>query len=787
MNTYADKTEKKKNQSFSNGDSQLKRGGESTYQFVDNRPEAVAQRKLQEMGNNSPQVSQLRAVQEMANNSPQVKRMAQLQAIANNHSAQQHQTIQKKENNTGLPDALKSGMENLSGISLDDVKVHRNSDKPAQLQAHAYAQGTDIHLASGQEKHLPHEAWHVVQQKQGRVKPTMQMKGMVNVNDDAGLEKEADAMGAKAENIKFNTSEQLPLSLKKNTNNPVRQNKLKIGGNDITSFREKLLDFQKKGKLKKHECYEFGEVLSYWIDQEQDYEFVSWDESIIKAKDEKLPEKKIPTLEDYWAALSISEAEVNPEAAEEVRPIEEVTPAGPVGLVEPVEKYTLAVTNETKLVLKIPSGFPSLDVNVEIVLEEESDRKSTEWKYEAKGGVSYDVGIAKLGVEIELTLKVKVPKQGDGTVTPWDAAKMAVADFIMRQRRKDADQLEGIRENALPAINGAQTEALFLVGKAQTDLKDLSDEEVDKSLKPRSKWRFWEQKTLMARFLEHEVIVTETFKEALKLLGCTTVPELKSFSAETITSLVRDIVRTKNTDGVKVMELWAEWSKGLNKEAEGLRTLFHALNVAGIPKSTVQYSVQGMINAFAQLGDLDSTGLKMLVGAGVKASWNPDEGEEKFESIFMTKGELSFEGVHGKLTGEYNNSTKCWKGSLEAKIPNLLLPPKLFLSKQIQEKLLPACENEAQIVEVQGEKAEGLTKKSKDFMALAKEITTKVIQSEQSGTILSDLYVFFSIEQVKNQGKLTYKVDLEVGEGTTIKAEVFGQSAERTTKTKLKK
>jgi hypothetical protein len=194
-----------------------------------------------------------------------------------------------------------------------------------------------------------------------------------------------------------------------------------------------------------------------------------------------------------------------------------------------------------------------------------------------------------------------------------------------------------------------------------------------------------------------------------------------------------------------------------------------------------------MINAFAQLGDLDSTGLKMLVGAGVKASWNPDEGEEKFESIFMTKGELSFEGVHGKLTGEYNNSTKCWKGSLEAKIPNLLLPPKLFLSKQIQEKLLPACENEAQIVEVQGEKAEGLTKKSKDFMALAKEITTKVIQSEQSGTILSDLYVFFSIEQVKNQGKLTYKVDLEVGEGTTIKAEVFGQSAERTTKTKLKK
>lgn len=110
--------------------------------------------------------------------------------------------IQKKANNTGLPDNLKSGIENLSGNAMDDVKVYYNSDKPAKLNAHAYAQGSEIHLASGQEKHLPHEAWHVVQQKQGRVKPTMQMKEKVNVNDDARLEKEADVMGAKAINAK---------------------------------------------------------------------------------------------------------------------------------------------------------------------------------------------------------------------------------------------------------------------------------------------------------------------------------------------------------------------------------------------------------------------------------------------------------------------------------------------------------------------------------------------------------------------------------------------------------
>jgi len=106
-------------------------------------------------------------------------------------------TIIQQKNSTGLPDNLKSGIEKLSGHSLDDVKVHYNSSKPAQLNAHAYAQGTNIHVAAGQEKHLPHEAWHVVQQKQGRVQATKTVNG-AKINDNAGLEKEADVMGAKA-------------------------------------------------------------------------------------------------------------------------------------------------------------------------------------------------------------------------------------------------------------------------------------------------------------------------------------------------------------------------------------------------------------------------------------------------------------------------------------------------------------------------------------------------------------------------------------------------------------
>lgn len=105
-------------------------------------------------------------------------------------------------NQTGLPDNLKAGVESLSGMSLDNVRVHYNSSQPAQLNALAYAQGTDIHVAPGQEHHVPHEAWHVVQQAQGRVQPTMQLREGVPVNDDEGLEHEADVMGAQASAIR---------------------------------------------------------------------------------------------------------------------------------------------------------------------------------------------------------------------------------------------------------------------------------------------------------------------------------------------------------------------------------------------------------------------------------------------------------------------------------------------------------------------------------------------------------------------------------------------------------
>ncbi|WP_158035405.1 M35 family metallo-endopeptidase [Herbaspirillum camelliae] len=228
MRSHADKQHQSR--------SEAKEPGESALQFNDRRPETAALKGLQVLADAGPAVSQLRAYQIMADVSPQGAQARTLQGMldsstrmadAARFSAMQSAPAQRSEanddevrlqaavtpqaplqkvealprhNNTGLPDNLKSGIESLSGVSMGSVRVHYNSSQPAQLNALGYAQGTDIHVAPGQEKHLPHEAWHVVQQAQGRVKPTTQMKGMA-INDDAGLETEADVMGGRAVSV----------------------------------------------------------------------------------------------------------------------------------------------------------------------------------------------------------------------------------------------------------------------------------------------------------------------------------------------------------------------------------------------------------------------------------------------------------------------------------------------------------------------------------------------------------------------------------------------------------
>jgi hypothetical protein len=102
-----------------------------------------------------------------------------------------------RANRAGLADELKAGVERLSGLAMDDVRVHYNSDRPGRVHALADTQGADIHIAAGQEQHLPHEARRVVQQKQRRVAPTLHIDG-VAISDDQRLEQEAQTMGRMA-------------------------------------------------------------------------------------------------------------------------------------------------------------------------------------------------------------------------------------------------------------------------------------------------------------------------------------------------------------------------------------------------------------------------------------------------------------------------------------------------------------------------------------------------------------------------------------------------------------
>lgn len=96
-----------------------------------------------------------------------------------------------RPNLTGIPTQMKLDFEQRSGMSFDDVRVHYNSEKPAQFHALAYTQGAQIYIGPGQERSLSHELGHVIQQKAGRVRPTRWIRGQP-VNDQPELEREAD-------------------------------------------------------------------------------------------------------------------------------------------------------------------------------------------------------------------------------------------------------------------------------------------------------------------------------------------------------------------------------------------------------------------------------------------------------------------------------------------------------------------------------------------------------------------------------------------------------------------
>ena len=182
---------------------QQKQDGGGALQFVDNR---MVNTLLQRVGLEDEEGFQMKTAQLQSDEEEdtlQGKFEPTVQRVEDDAEGVQMKSdtvCQQKPNNTGLPDNLKAGVESLSGFSMDDVKVHYNSSQPATVQALAYTQGTDIHVAPGQEMHLPHEAWHVAQQLAGRVEPTTEVGGMP-VNATIDLELEADVMGARVNSL----------------------------------------------------------------------------------------------------------------------------------------------------------------------------------------------------------------------------------------------------------------------------------------------------------------------------------------------------------------------------------------------------------------------------------------------------------------------------------------------------------------------------------------------------------------------------------------------------------
>lgn len=105
-----------------------------------------------------------------------------------------------------MPEAVQAKMESAFGQDFSDVSIHTNSQASKSAGALAHTQGSEVHFAPGQfnpesqsgQELLGHELTHVVQQRQGRVQPTGSTPDGMPLNDNKGLESEADQMGKAA-------------------------------------------------------------------------------------------------------------------------------------------------------------------------------------------------------------------------------------------------------------------------------------------------------------------------------------------------------------------------------------------------------------------------------------------------------------------------------------------------------------------------------------------------------------------------------------------------------------
>ena len=233
-------------------------------------------------------------------------------------------------NHTGLPDQMKENFEAMGGFDLSDVRVHYSSREPEKIGALAYAQGNQIYLGPGQQKHLGHEAWHVVQQKQGRVRPTIEMQGKA-VNNDMNLENEANLMKNRALQSREN-SVSTALQTESATSSNIIQGKFASGLN-ITSvdhltsqyknemngltFKEKRTVFQELNSAET--VYEAAQISKAILDAKAKIKSAS--QSASSSPDSKPETKPKPVFNPNFKTKlkSAANANLKPETASSVK------------------------------------------------------------------------------------------------------------------------------------------------------------------------------------------------------------------------------------------------------------------------------------------------------------------------------------------------------------------------------------------------------------------------------------------------------------------------------------
>lgn len=149
MGTHADKTQEHKSQALANT-AASKLSGESRAQFVNNRPEAIAQRQLQGIANDSSDLKQRIPATSTSSETPT-----------------SHTHIAFQTPGTSVP--FKQKLEQSSGQNLSGIRTHLGqSSALGSLGANGAAMGNDIAFASNNPPLalVAHEVAHVLQQRQ---------------------------------------------------------------------------------------------------------------------------------------------------------------------------------------------------------------------------------------------------------------------------------------------------------------------------------------------------------------------------------------------------------------------------------------------------------------------------------------------------------------------------------------------------------------------------------------------------------------------------------------------